>query len=60
MSELSTGSSRISRELWSPRAVLVQAFLYFFEVMIFSHGLMAGGIEGIPRSGFGQDSLRQK
>ena len=47
------------RELWSPRAALVQTFLYFFGVMIFSHGLMAGGIEEIPRSGVGQDSLRQ-
>ena len=37
------------RELWSPRAALFQAFLYFFGVMIFSHGLMAGGMEGMPR-----------
>jgi cytochrome c oxidase subunit I len=37
------------RELWSRRTALVQAFLYFFGVMIFSHGLMAGGVEGMPR-----------
>jgi len=37
------------RELWSPRAALVQAFSYFFGVMIFSHGLMAGGVMGMPR-----------
>ena len=37
------------RELWSPRLALFQAFLYFFGVMIFSHALMAGGIEGLPR-----------
>ncbi len=37
------------RELWSRRLALFQAFLYFFGVMIFSRGLMAGGIEGMPR-----------
>jgi len=37
------------RELWSPRLALFQAFLYFFAVMIFSHGLQAGGMEGMPR-----------
>ena len=37
------------RELWSARLALFQAFLYFFGVMIFSHALMAGGIEGMPR-----------
>jgi cytochrome c oxidase subunit 1 len=37
------------RELWSRRAALFQAFLYFFAVMIFSNALMAGGIEGMPR-----------
>ena len=37
------------RELWSPRLALFQAFLYFFGVMIFSRGLMAGGMEGMPR-----------
>ena len=37
------------RELWSSRLALFQAFLYFFGVMIFSRGLMAGGIEGMPR-----------
>jgi cytochrome c oxidase subunit I len=37
------------RELWSRRLALFQAFLYFFGVLIFSRGLMAGGIEGMPR-----------
>jgi len=37
------------RELWSSRLALFQAFLYFFGVMIFSRGLMAGGMEGMPR-----------
>ncbi len=37
------------RELWAPRLALFQAFLYFFGVMIFSRGLMAGGMEGMPR-----------
>jgi cytochrome c oxidase subunit I len=37
------------RELWSRRLALFQAFLYFFGVMIFSRGLMAGGLEGMPR-----------
>jgi cytochrome c oxidase subunit 1 len=37
------------RELWAPRLALFQAFLYFFGVMIFSRGLMAGGLEGMPR-----------
>jgi cytochrome c oxidase subunit I len=37
------------RELWSSRLALFQAFLYFIGVMIFSRGLMAGGIEGMPR-----------
>jgi cytochrome c oxidase subunit I len=37
------------RELWAPRLALFQAFLYFFGVLIFSRGLMAGGIEGMPR-----------
>jgi cytochrome c oxidase subunit I len=37
------------RELWSFRLALFQAFLYFFGVMIFSRGLMAGGMEGMPR-----------
>lgn len=37
------------RELWAPRLALVQAFLYFFGVLIFSRGLIAGGLEGMPR-----------
>jgi cytochrome c oxidase subunit 1 len=37
------------RELWFPRLALFQAFLYFSGVMIFSRGLMAGGMEGMPR-----------
>ena len=37
------------RELWSRRLALFQAFLYFGGVMIFSRGLMAGGLEGMPR-----------
>jgi len=37
------------RELWSSRLALFQGFSYFFGVMIFSHALMAGGIEGMPR-----------
>ena len=37
------------RELWSRRLALCQAFLYFGGVMIFSRGLMAGGMEGMPR-----------
>jgi cytochrome c oxidase subunit 1 len=37
------------RELWAPRLALVQAFLYFFGVLIFSRGMIAGGLEGMPR-----------
>ncbi len=37
------------RELWARRLAIFQAFLYFFGVMIFSRGLMAGGLEGMPR-----------
>jgi cytochrome c oxidase subunit I len=37
------------RKLWSPRLALAQAFLYFGGVLIFSRGLMAGGLSGMPR-----------
>ncbi len=37
------------RELWSPRLARIQAFLYFGAVLIFSCGMMAGGLQGMPR-----------
>lgn len=37
------------RELWSPRLAIVQAFLYFAGVLIFSRGMIAGGLAGMPR-----------
>lgn len=37
------------RKLWSPRLAVVQSFLYFGGVMIFSRGLMYGGMHGMPR-----------
>jgi cytochrome c oxidase subunit 1 len=37
------------RALWSPRLALAQAFLYFVGLLIFSPGLMAGGLSGMPR-----------
>jgi cytochrome c oxidase subunit I len=37
------------KPLWKPRLALLQSFAYFFGVMIFSRGLMAGGLEGMPR-----------
>jgi cytochrome c oxidase subunit 1 len=37
------------RELWSRRLALGQSFLYFFGVLIFARGMMAGGLLGMPR-----------
>jgi len=37
------------RELWSPRLARFQAFLYFGAVLIFSAGMTAGGLQGMPR-----------
>ncbi len=37
------------RELWSPRLARIQAFLYFGAVLIFSAGMTAGGLQGMPR-----------
>ncbi|MGO9057995.1 MAG: cbb3-type cytochrome c oxidase subunit I [Candidatus Binataceae bacterium] len=37
------------RELWSRRLAVFQSFLYFVGVLIFSRGMIAGGIEGMPR-----------
>jgi cytochrome c oxidase subunit I len=37
------------RELWSRRLAIFQAFLYFVGVLIFSRGMIAGGIAGMPR-----------
>ncbi len=37
------------RELWSPRLARIQAFLYFGAVLIFSSGMTAGGLHGMPR-----------
>jgi len=37
------------RELWSPRLARIQAFLYFGAVLIFSCGMTAGGLQGMPR-----------
>ena len=37
------------RALWSPGLARVQGWLYFVGVMIFSHGLMSGGLRGMPR-----------
>ena len=37
------------RRLWSARLGVFQAFAYFGGVLIFSRGLMMGGMEGMPR-----------
>ena len=37
------------KPLWQPRLALLQSFAYFGGVMIFSRGLMAGGLAGMPR-----------
>ena len=37
------------KRLWSPRLAVAQAVSYFAGVAIFAHGLMAGGLEGMPR-----------
>ncbi len=37
------------RRLWSPRLGVFQSFLYFGGVLIFSRGMMMGGLEGMPR-----------
>jgi cytochrome c oxidase subunit I len=37
------------KRLWSPRLALVQAVSYFVGVLIFARGMMAGGLEGMPR-----------
>jgi cytochrome c oxidase subunit I len=37
------------RRLWSRALGVFQAFLYFGGVLIFSRGLMAGGMNGMPR-----------
>ncbi|HUA34804.1 MAG TPA: cbb3-type cytochrome c oxidase subunit I [Candidatus Binataceae bacterium] len=37
------------RKLWMPRLAVVQAFLYFGGVLIFSRGMMYGGLHGMPR-----------
>lgn len=38
-----------NRTLWSPGLARLQGWLYFGGVMIFSHGLMSGGLRGMPR-----------
>jgi cytochrome c oxidase subunit I len=37
------------RELWAPRLAVFQSFLYFLGVLLLSRGLIAGGLEGMPR-----------
>ncbi|SRR5579885_1883135 len=37
------------RSLWSPRLGVIQSFVYFGGVLIFSRGMMMGGMEGMPR-----------
>jgi len=37
------------RRLWSARLGVFQSFAYFGGVLIFSRGLMMGGMEGMPR-----------
>jgi cytochrome c oxidase subunit I len=37
------------RRLWAPRLAVAQSFLYFGGVLIFSRGLMYGGLHGMPR-----------
>ena len=37
------------RALWSRRLAVFQSFLYLFGVLILSRGLIAGGLEGMPR-----------
>jgi cytochrome c oxidase subunit 1 len=37
------------KPLWRPRLAIFQSFAYFGGVLIFSHGLMIGGLFGMPR-----------
>lgn len=37
------------KELWRPGVALWQAWLYFAGVLILAHGLMWGGLRGMPR-----------
>jgi len=37
------------RTLWSPGLARLQGWLYFVGVMFLSHGLMSGGLRGMPR-----------
>lgn len=40
------------RGLWGSKLALVQAWLYFVGVLIFARGMIAGGLEGVPRRTF--------
>ncbi len=37
------------RKLWSPRLALLQVWLYFIGVLVFSRGQIQGGLDGMPR-----------
>ncbi|MET0153112.1 MAG: cbb3-type cytochrome c oxidase subunit I [Candidatus Binatia bacterium] len=38
-----------NRKLWSERVAVVQGWLYFVGVLIFSRGMISGGLMGMPR-----------